>query len=449
MKVLCVGYYDKFSRLFLGIGKELKKKHPDLEFKIHSLFFSGFFYSLLRGAPSSLISFRAWYKVLSNKKKHEKILGANSRHKNLELEKLIDYQLCFDKDSSRKDLLLQAVSYIDLIDRELSGFRPDFMLLVGDSRMAIQVAKLLAQQRNIKTYFIEQGPFNSTFFDPKGVNANASIREFEINGAETTDVHKKAVGDFVKREKPPKYNRSPIYRGVDYLIKTLFEKTILFPPDLRFQPSLIKKHSLCKDKDFRNKTFNLGEPAQNIFLLICQVPSDVNLTHYSPRYKDHFSMLKDVHENLPQESLLVVREHPLYRGRYEKGFYEYIKNHQVYVDCHKSLDPVFGKADVVVVNNSTVGLEAIFRNKTLVVLGEAYYDHPKLCLKPEKKSDLKSLLEKALDHEPSKKDATHFLHGFFQNHLIPGHYMDKGLPVAKPMAEKMDSFYRSKEKTPS
>ena len=47
MNILCIGYYDKFSRFFLEIKKELKKKDENLKFTILSIHFSGFIYFLI------------------------------------------------------------------------------------------------------------------------------------------------------------------------------------------------------------------------------------------------------------------------------------------------------------------------------------------------------------------------------------------------------------------
>ncbi|MCV5934553.1 hypothetical protein OFO87_31015, partial [Escherichia coli] len=74
--------------------------------------------------------------------------------------------------------------------------------------------------------------------------------------------------------------------------------------------------------------------------------------------------------------------HPLYKQLYESELYAYINEHSnIYFDYSVRLADAMNVADVVVVNNSTVGLESIEIGKPVVVLGNAYYDQFPLCYK--------------------------------------------------------------------
>lgn len=440
MKVFCIGYYDKFSRLFLGIKTESLAQNPSTGFRICSLYPSGFLYLWFRGTPSSCISFRAWFNTWVYRKRYNKIIAQQSTYKNLPLKKLIEYQLAQDKGISTKNLLLQAVSYIKLIDKQLNDFQPDVVLCIGDSRLPIDIVKALAGQRNIPVHFIEQGPYGTTVFDTKGVNANASIRQPQPEKAFSGGMEK--IEGFINRPKRKKYSRSPFYRGIDYAIEFLLKNTPFYPPDLKIDNPLRKKVDLCGEK-YKQQHFHLEKKYdKKLYLLVCQVPFDVNMTHHSPFYKDHFSILKDVHQNLPDESLLVVREHPIYRGKYEKAFYDYIKENRILIDCHKSVEIVFKNVDVVVVNNSTVGIEALAQKKPVVALGNSYYDS--LCLKIDKKEELGKILAKALQSLPDEKRTAAFLNTFLFDYLIPGHIIDADLIAARHIAQKLLSNQKTK-----
>ncbi|HET8838722.1 MAG TPA: hypothetical protein VFM82_06975 [Flavobacteriaceae bacterium] len=446
MNILCIGYYDKFSRFFLGIKSALKKENPNLQFKIYSLYFSGFFYSFLRGNSSSLFSFKAWWNVFFNKRKYLKIVGSQTHYHSIDLHELIAYQFQLNEKTSRKQMLLQAISYIDLMHKEIERFQPDAILLIGDSRLLIEITKQLAQQRKIKTWFVEQGPFQTTFFDEKGVNANASIRGFssEENSLQREKID--SINSFLIRNRQQKYSRCPFYRGIDYFLDFLLKKSSFYPPDLKVPEPFLKKYDLCKNKNFTpfdSEKFHEENPNKPIFLLICQVPFDVNMSHHSPHFNSHFELLKNVYQNLPENAILVVREHPLFKGKYERIFYDFLQENSIYIDCNKDFNSIFDQANIILVNNSTVGLEAISRKKTVVVLGNSYYDHSGICLKLVDKCRLRELLEHSLEFRPDPEKINAFLYEFLFNHLIEGFITDEKQIAPKSIAQRINCYFKN------
>ncbi|WP_147678947.1 capsular polysaccharide export protein, LipB/KpsS family [Algibacter pacificus] len=430
MKILCIGYYDKFSRFFLG----LKKASPALNIKILSLYFSGYLYSIFRLTPSTLLSFKSWANALVNKKKYLNIINHQNAYKNISFESIIAFHLKLNKNISKRNLLLQAVSYIDLIHAEFTSFKPDAILLIGDSRLSIEITKKIAKSLNIKVYFIELGPFDTTFFDEQGVNANASIRQFEIaKKDQLTPQQQKDIQAFINRPKTIKYKRSPFYRAIDLTIDKLLHNTYFYPPDLKYSDTFPKININKNQREFSFKAHS----TTNKFLLILQVPMDVNLVYHSPYFSNHYQMVKNIYKNLPANSKLYLREHPIYRGKYEKKLYDFCDTHNIYFDTCASINKSLNLADVIIVNNSTTGIEAISLKKTVVVLGNAYYDHPKLCIKYTKHDNLNQLLCRALDFTPNEHELNIFLNEFLFNYLIPGFLTDQNLNSAKIIGNKI------------
>jgi capsular polysaccharide export protein len=441
MNVYCIGYYDKFSRFFLGIKKELKKKYPNLKFKISSLYWGGFLYSYIRITTSSLISFKAWINVCFNKRKYLKIVKNNLPYKNIILQDIIKFHTKLNKNVSEKHLLLQAISYIDIISKEFITFKPDIVLLIGDSRMALEITKIIAETFNIKTYFIEQGPFNTTVFDSKGTNANASIREFNPeNGKTLTTSQKELINSFTERPKRPKYKRFPLYRGIDFSLEFIISKTVLFPPDLKHTdifPMFFMSQQKLKSIKFSKEI--------KTFLVILQVPVDVNMIYHSPNFKNNYSIVKALYENLPPNSQLLLREHPIYVGKYEKELYEYAEMYNLYFDTNPSLKDSIANTDVIIVNNSTVGVEAIALKKTIIVLGNSYYDNSQICIKYNKRDNLTTILKDSLNFEPNEKHIDSFLYEFFFNHLIEGHITDSDLNATKIISDRIISEFNQSQ----
>lgn len=429
-KVLCIGYYDKFSRFFLHIKNEFYIDNQNVIIPVLSTYLSGFLYGFLRFQSSGWISARAWWKASRNRKTYLRLLTKNSTYKGFDIEKLIT-----NYAQPNNSLRCQAMAYIDILEQKVND--ADYLLMIGDLRLPFEIARQWANRKNIPTFFIEQGPYATTMVDEKGVNANASIRGFLPSKAEDI-VKKEFVDKYINRERPQKYFRSPLYRGLDYALEFLLMKTAFFPPDLKVHHPIFSKKKHIQNIDIQ---FNIYE---NVFLLIAQVPFDVNMTHHSPHYKNHADILRDVHQNLPKNSALIVREHPIFAGKYEKKFYDYIQQYDtVFIDNKTALSSILTKVDVVVVNNSTVGLEAIAQQKSVVVLANAYYDSSEICLKLTQREELPTLLQKALNFQPDEHQVTDFLYHFFTKQVVEGFITDKNLKAAKGVYQYIFNSHQS------
>jgi capsular polysaccharide export protein len=425
MKIICIGYYDDFARFFLALKKELhKNEETEIIFNYLSIYLSGYLYFLLRLQNVSFFSMRVWLHKIRNTKKYTLIAKQEKKHKGVCLETVIKYHMIVDP-SSEFQLKVYAIAYIEIISKYLTKQMPDTLILSGDTRMCTEIFDFFAKKLQIKTFYFEQGPFGTTIFDTKGVNGNASIRDIRLEDLKLEDdilSHQK-VTSFLNRKKQKKHRRNPIYRAADYGFDFVFNKLKLSPLDTK-----IIKQPKNDSKGYEGLKVNNLKP--NTFLLVLQVPQDANMTHHSPFFENHFSIVKDVFNALPPSFELVVREHPLYKNRYEKALYIFIKNKSISLD-NGSLDNSIENARVVVVNNSTVGIEAIAKYKPVVVLGNSYYDNDFICLKLKEKENLKILLQMSLGFQVDKLIVQLFLNYFFYEFLIPGHYRDRFLQTRR------------------
>lgn len=428
MKILCLSTLDKFSRFYLDIEEEIRAKNKsDINFKIFSLYFSGFFYTLLRFKFSSWVSLKAWF--LARRKKEEYTATINNviEYKGIIFNDYINFHLGLNKAIHTLSLQLQALAYIDLFDEIINKEQPDYLISIGDSRMCIEIAIALAKLKNVKVYYIEQGPFNTTFFDDIGVNANLSIRNsVELNSTKKSD----SDIEIDLKRKSTKYNRSPIYRGMDMLLMKLFENSDLYPPDLKFTDLNSSKLKTPKSANDIHK----AKSNDKIILLALQVPLDVNMIYHSPHFKSHTEILTSVYSNLPKNVQLVVREHPLFLNKYEKTFYDFISENEITIDNTMSLNAAIEISDVVMVNNSTVGIEALLKYKPVVVLGNSFYDNSNICLKLKNKNELGILIENALSYSPNREEIDNFKYSLFSTVLLKGSITDKNLISSKYIA---------------
>ncbi|MCA0132853.1 capsular polysaccharide export protein, LipB/KpsS family [Winogradskyella alexanderae] len=427
MNVICVGYFDKHSRFFLDIRKWLKQKTTKkINFNCYSIHISGFLYAFFRLQPNSIITFKAWLNAYLKRKYYKEIIETSDIYKGIKYSNFIDFHLKLNKGISKRALKLQALSYIDILDKVYDNKRPDYLISLGDSRLCVEIAIAIAKHRNIQIYYLEQGPFNTTFFDEEGVNANLSIRNKPSNKIKAKSPNSQT--DIVTE----KYNRSPLYRGIDILIMKLFEKTRLYPPDLKFTDIITYRKNAGKTKSSLTKTTEYA-------LFAMQLPLDVNLINHSPLYDSHFVMIKDIYENLPKGLKLVVREHPLYLRKYGKEFYNYLDSKNIEIDNTSTLEVALKEAKVVIVNNSTVGLEAIKIYKSVVVLGDTFYDNEKICLKLKSKTNLSQILKQALEQKINKQEIDAFFEQLYNSVMLKGSITDKNLTASKTIANHLIS----------
>ncbi|WP_179005529.1 capsular polysaccharide export protein, LipB/KpsS family [Winogradskyella forsetii] len=397
-----------------------------MSLKVFSLYFSGFLYTLLRFKYSNWISVKAWYLAQRKKQLYTSIINSQNSYKNLNFNDYYAFHAALTKNISTKSLQLQTLAYIDIFDEIFANETPDYLISIGDSRLCMEIAIALAKTKKIKVRYIEQGPFNTTFFDDKGVNANISIREKD--NYQSTKINEHPISDDKASNKI--YSRSPIYRGIDMVLMTLFENTAFYPPDLKYTDlnSYRPKRSHPKIQHFYH---------EQMALLILQVPLDVNMIYHSPNYKSHTEIVESIYSNLPKNLKLVVREHPLYTNKYEDSLYDYINQNAILIDNSTPLDLAIDSAMMVIVNNSTVGIEAILKYKTVVVLGDAFYDNPAVCIKLENKKELSIILEKAIENEPNKAKIDAFKQELFNSVLLKGAITDNPLQSSITIANKL------------
>lgn len=395
------------------------------------MYFSGYLYTLVRGQKGQWLSFKAWRLAKKNKEKYNASLASSHLYKNFNLDKLAN-SIFNAKYHEGEELLRQLMAYIDILEQKIIGV--DLLLLIGDSRLPFEIIKQMAEHLHIKTYHIEQGPFNTTILDKKGVNANLSVRGY-IPKTDISEREELKAYKTLANQKNKKYFRNPIYRSLDYIIEFFIMNTSIYPPDLKIDFSILNKQK----SDLEFKRFIAEEHTdKNIFLFACQVPFDVNITHHSPYFKNHVEILKEVFNNLPANSILIVREHPIYKNQYEEEFYNFIRKKEgIYLEKDLGLNQALELANAVIIVNSTVGLEAITKSKSVLALGNSYYDSSTICMKYSEEKDMRQWLTDTLSYTPDKIAVLDFINHLQEKSFISGFITDKGTDVSHSIANKI------------
>tara|TARA_B100000989_G_scaffold278780_1_gene240862 strand:+ start:3720 stop:4973 length:1254 start_codon:yes stop_codon:yes gene_type:complete len=403
-KIIFVGFYDDFARFYQGVSRELDS---DCYFVFQNI--SGYLYSLVRNFRKTYLFFRLKNLFFQDTK--------SSRFPISDEDLIYILEYCQVDSRYRKFIVKQLYWYWY---KKISRLGINTILIAGDSRPISRIFKLIGQKLNCKLFFFEQGPFNTTILDPKGVNANCSFRDLDKDSYVYSGKY--------SLEKKVNYKRNLIYRFLDYLYDFFFlsafipifsENNIQKAYRAFFTRQIIKKFKFIK-YDYKKK----------FILLILQVPDDANMVLHSPHFSSSFEMVKSIHKALPNNFQLLIREHPLYKFGYEPDVYSFIQSHtNVFLDSNSPLKDQINKASLVIVNNSTVGFETLFSKKRLMILGDSYYDKYRFSIKLKSLKNIDKEIKDALSIEIDKSEANSYIAWNFSKNFIKGHFRNSDISL--------------------
>lgn len=430
MKVLAFGFYDDFSRFFLGIEKDLNILSNKNEFLYISSHLSGIL-PVLGKKNIYCLQLEYWKSFLS--RKHKEACEIN-------LDTFLDFHRQ-DKDfESKRDKLLDATCfYLNFLEHKVTKFKPDVMIISGDSRIPARVLKYLGEKLNIKMFFFEQGPYGTTMLDTIGVNANSSVRIDWIGDNTNSEGIVDKVRDFMTRSRESKYSRNPIFRSID-LIMNIWPLRKFLLVDLR-ERSIISMLFAKLSRKQEVALESLEPSGKKRILLALQVPQDANLILHSPNFSNHLEILKACLYAIDKSSTeLIIREHPLFKGAYESELYKIIeRNTHIKLDTGRTVENAVLEADCVIVNNSMLGVEAMLYKKPIVCLGDSYYKEALIGVSNQ--DELKDVLNSSIEVDMNKRLS--FLNFLLFNYLIPGHFRDNDLkPLTQNIALKISKGFQ-------
>lgn len=398
-KVLTVSFYADFSRFFHLCEKSLSIK---ASFKNLCLYPSAYIYSKMHGQDAEYLpaSIRKIGTI--------KVVEVSES----DLEYVCGY---YDKPENYFEV---AKMYINYFEMYLIENKFDLIILSGDSRLAIRALKIVASRSETPLLYFEQGPYGTTILDPEGVNANCSFRSSKLT-LKNSDLKNEIINSTSK-----KWLGYKKYRVIDYI---LYKFGFSYPEQDNLETK--KKNTL---------SLEVGKVQLPCIVLILQVPLDANMKCHSPHFSNHFEIISEVYMNLPSGYRLIVREHPLHKGYYESDLYEFINDNKIYLSRKESLNELIEMSDLVVINNSTVGVEALILEKPILVLGDSYYDNDFFIHKYDG-VDLKvSLLAALANNKCSQEIINERLNYLFAECFIPEHFRNE--KVGKATSKRIEKY---------
>lgn len=401
------GFYDDFARYFYKVNTALARYN--INSFMFSNNFSGWLYWFLRGKSTCLLPIASFFQNFLFFSKTNKLLT------NDDLNFMIEYHQKLLKGKYVFYLRIKARLYFCYLYRWAKNNDINLFFISGDSRLISRSAIVVANKLNIKKLFFEQGPYNTTIIDNLGVNCNFSFRKnfpvFRKNN--------QAYFDFQSKNK--KFKRNKIYRLSDYIFSA-FLPLFLFPESTDSVLKIFKNLTLKNNKNAENTEKN-----KPYILLILQVPDDANMVLHCPLFSSFYDITKNIKKALPNDINLILREHPLYKGSYEKKLYDFVENDPtIMIDNSSSLDEMIKESSLVILNNSTVAFNVIRHKKPLLILGDAYFDNLDFVHKLNSKKYLKSIIAKSLNTKIQKKYIDNF-YIVLSSYLTTSHFRDKDI----------------------
>lgn len=175
-------------------------------------------------------------------------------------------------------------------------------------------------------------------------------------------------------------------------------------------------------------------PEKPVILLPLQIESDSNIQKNSPYFKSMEELISSVTSVLDGTGAqLIVKPHPEDRSRRDR-IEALCSTSDVRCCWELSLQSLLPVTDLVVVINSTVGLEALLQNKPVVALGQSIYDRKGFTLDLDSRTNLGALIHRALNtlwQPHDNPDFWWFLKTLVSNHTF---FYDQqpGLTDVKP-----------------
>jgi len=283
-----------------------------------------------------------------------------------------------------------------------------------------------ARACNVKTWFFENGYLSNTLqMNRLGVNASVAYN--------TNDVEELYSFAF------PESDLNLSNFEIKHLDKLTLKNYLLSKlKQSKQQNTLVDFYHVFQDKLrklLRSLVFKYGysEPISNLMskpyiLFPLQVNDDTQIVQNSP-HKDMYQILDTLAPLMVASSYhLVIKEHPeeLTFTRYKK----YLKYKNVHLTKQADLNSLIENAACIVTVNSSVGLQAIQKNKKVITLGDSFYNSAPGTYQCNLFSgNFLTTLEHALDQKVLPEDQSNYIQYFRDKIFIQGNWRqpDKAL----------------------
>lgn len=291
-----------------------------------------------------------------------------------------------------------------------------------------KVCQILAQKHGLKILYLENGYFPNTLqIDPRGVNADASICDLSPGDWARANQSANAV------QKVEPIRPSPV-------VQLRFLQRLRLKFMSRLDRRYYERYPELRDQKFKKRVqtslvFSSSEEViarkKPFALVVLQVHDDTQMLLNSKLFKTPRDFLKHCYDSIREvygpDYDIVVKLHPVDVNRICYADLA-AKLTQVSWIGVEPVEPLLDACQVVMVINSSVGLQSIAMRKPTLVFGESFYSRSEVC-KVIRSLDETCAVLGSLGSLDARVEADQI--GNFLNYLN-GHYFVNGSWNIKP-----------------
>jgi len=278
-------------------------------------------------------------------------------------------------------LLYKIANSLGIKTLMLNSSRLYNMMVLSDNELSPEIGRRFSELKK-NSDKVEPSAYGKDFLQSMDPTLNLELPTFTYNETMSSKIKRYVGSIFSERE--------PLYQSRG--------KTKLKMLEWKRNISRITNER----KEFLDNNSYLALPGNEKFIYFpLHVQPEVSTLVHAPFYTDQVAVIRNIAKSLPVEYLLYVKEHPAMKGKNWRpvSFYKEIIEMPNVRLIHPSVDSknLIEKSDAVITITGTVGLEALFYRKPVLVFADVFYDCLSMVRKVSNFSELPSLIKKSLE----------------------------------------------------
>ena len=315
---------------------------------------------------------------------------------------------------TKKEILSIVESTCKFFEKTLQNISPDFVFMKTTDNFHNTLFFELCKAMKIKVLTLASGKLaNSTHvsLDNDAIDeTKPDIPVTEIEIEQFLSEHDPYKQDEIKKKKELPTTKKRI---------TNFLKYNQTEQDENYYPNYGKKSkknilkniqlifSALQRKRFLDKNSIKNIEDEHFVYFPLHVEPERSILITAPFYSDQIEVITNIAKSLPVEYKLYVKEHGSMELLFwhDKSFYKDIIKLQNVKLVHPSVNPkqIIKKCDLVTTIAGTVGLEALFFEKPVIVFSDVIFSYFPNVFRIKNKNDLPKIIRKALTLKPNKE----------------------------------------------
>lgn len=321
----------------------------------------------------------------------------------------------------------------------LNQIKPDFILMqkTGENLSNLLLYNI-AKSMNIKTFMMVETRLSNSFVISDDLLISVLKKDFEnIKNSPPPEIEHYG-SDFIQKRALSQTVES--FSSAEFGKSSFIQKVIRYSKRIKNDPEpIFYNKGKTKFKMFHWRVYTFFElrkrqnflqqyalkqvPDGNFIYFPLPVQPESQSNAWAPFHVNTISIIENIAKSIPAHYTLFVKEHPGQKGKNWRPIEFYKKiialpNVQL-IHFNVNNFEMISKSDLVILINSSSGLESLFYKKPVIVFGDVFYDITSMVNKVEKIEDLPDLIRDSLFSSKFSDDELSFLiKSIERNHIV-------------------------------